>query len=268
MVNGDQPYVAWSQDGEAYAVGIARSEGTLTPVLPLGPGEIENFAIGRAQPPTLRRVRAIFSLNSDEGHLTRIGPTGSERVISATRRVSPSVTATTVDRTSATASSTGSSRPGAATTMCSTSPVRLDGQPAGALPLDPRRRRSSRSSPSGPLSRSAQRTRHPECRADDVGAADLHSAHRVHRQHRRAGPGHCRVCPQPTTTTPAASLPRRLSRAPDGCAPQRLRGAALGERPGDERMLAGVHVDRRQCPAGDVDVLDRGSDRSQPVFDV
>lgn len=77
----DEPYVVWSQDGEAYAIGITDA-GALTPVHPLGPGKIENFSLSRLGRPRFAGFELVHNTNtaSDEGHLVRMTSQGPEQV--------------------------------------------------------------------------------------------------------------------------------------------------------------------------------------------
>lgn len=80
MMRGAEPYVAWSQAGQAYAVSVTR-EATprVTPVLALGPGTIENYQISR-----LNRHRfgdfEYVETKPGEGRLVRLTADGPEEV--------------------------------------------------------------------------------------------------------------------------------------------------------------------------------------------
>ncbi|MBS1124788.1 MAG: hypothetical protein H6Q90_7016, partial [Deltaproteobacteria bacterium] len=79
VADDDQPYLVWSQDDEAYAIGITDA-GALTPVHPLGPGRIENFAISRLGRPRFAGFELVYPLVADEGHLVRMTSHGPEQV--------------------------------------------------------------------------------------------------------------------------------------------------------------------------------------------
>lgn len=81
MMRGTEPYIAWSQDDQAYAISLGL-DGKLSPVLPLGRGKIDNFSLGWLDRPRFAEYELVETLDvfNEDGRLVRLAADGPEDV--------------------------------------------------------------------------------------------------------------------------------------------------------------------------------------------